>query len=224
LNPVPAARLTVAQDLSINIRIEGTNIRLAGRPQVFKIFISIVCLCFWASPAIASANPEEVIKRGTDQVLEILNENPENTQTRREKIREVVDEYFDFEGIARCVLGPQWDNQPPEKQQEFTRDFSKLLINTIGDIGNYADGKITYNQKEVGEDHAVVEALISRKWASQVGVEYYLYLKNGNWKVDDVAIRGVSLVSNYRCQFAVILSRNSFDDLLKQLEKKIAQG
>ncbi|MGO9021916.1 MAG: phospholipid-binding protein MlaC [Syntrophobacteraceae bacterium] len=199
-------------------------VRLAGKPHIFKTLISVVCLCFWASQAIAAKNPREVIKNGTDQVLKILNEHPENTHARREEIRAVVDEYFDFEGIARCVLGSKWNNLPPEKQQEFTQDFTRPLINTIGHMGNYANGEITYNQKQMGQDNAVVEALMSRNWVTKVGVDYYLYLKNGNWKVHDVAVQGVSLVSNYRCQFAAILSRNSFDDLLKQLEEKIAQG
>jgi phospholipid transport system substrate-binding protein len=91
-------------------------------------------------------------------------------------------------------------------------------------MGNYANGGITYNQKQMGQDNAVVEALMSPNWVSKVGIDYYLYMKNGNWKVHDVSVRGISLVSNYRCQFAAILSRNSFDDLLKQLEEKIAQG
>jgi len=200
------------------------NARLASRHRVSKMLISIACHCFWALQAIASENPEQVIKSGTDQVLKILNEQPENTLARREAIQAIVDEYFDFEGIARYVLGPRWNDQPPEKQQKFTRDFSKLLTNTIGDIGNYANAKITYNQKGMGQDHAVIEALVSRNWAGQVGIDYYLYLKNGNWKVQDVTVQGISLVNNYRCQFAAILSRSSFDDLLKQLEKKVTHG
>jgi ABC-type transporter MlaC component len=128
---------------------------------------------------MASENPRAVIKHGTDQVFKILNENPENTYARREEIRAVLNEFFDFEGIARCVLGPQWDNQPPEKQQEFTQDLSKLLINTIGEIRNYANGNITYNQKQMGQDNAVVEAVLSQNWAGRVGIDYYLYLKTG---------------------------------------------
>ncbi len=199
-------------------------LRSAGSSRIFKTILSVACLCFWVSQAIANDNPREVIKNGTDQVFKILNENPENTHARREEIRAVLNQFFDFEGMARCVLGPQWDNQSPEKRQQFTQDLSELLINSIGKIGDYANGNITYNQKQMGQDNAVVEAVLSQNWAGRVGIDYYLYLKNGNWKVHDVAVQGRSLVSNYRCQFTQILSRNSFDDLLKQLEKKIAQS
>jgi len=154
-------------------------LRSAGSPRIFKTLISVACFCFWVSLAMASENPRAVIKHGTDQVFKILNENPENTYARREEIRAVLNEFFDFEGIARCVLGPQWDNQPPEKQQEFTQDLSKLLINTIGEIRNYANGNITYNQKQMGQDNAVVEAVLSQNWAGRVGIDYYLYLKTG---------------------------------------------
>lgn len=205
-------------------RGKDMSARSVDKPQIFKTLVSMVCLCFLTSQAIAAANPEEVIKGGTDRVLEILSEHHENTEARIDKIRAIVDDYFDFEAMARCVLGPLWDNQTPEKQQEFTQDFSKLMTNTVGKIGNFANGSITYTRKQMGQDHAVVEALVSGIFAGQFAIDYYMYLKDGNWKVNDVAVQGTSLIRNYRCQFAAILSRDSFDDLLKQMERKIAQG
>ena len=61
--------------------------------------------------------------------------------------------------------------------------------------------------------------------SSKVPIDYYLRLKDGKWKVYDVSIEGIGLVTNYRCQFEAILMRKSFDDLLRQLKDKIdAQG
>ncbi len=199
-------------------------VRFSRRP-VSKTLIPMVCLCLLASQAIAAENPREVVKTGTDQVLQLLRQYPGNTQVRREKIRAVVDEYFDFDEIAKRALGPAWNGQPPEKQQEFTRDFSQLLFNTyIRKIERYTNEKITYSQKQTGGNYAVVEALVTGYRSGPVTIDYYLRLKDGEWKVYDVVIEGVALVTNYRGQFDDILLRNSFDELLRRLKEKIAQS
>ncbi|MGA2939084.1 MAG: ABC transporter substrate-binding protein [Syntrophobacteraceae bacterium] len=197
---------------------------LSKRP-VSRMLISLVCLCLWASHAIAAENPQAVVKTGTDKVLQLLKQYPENTQVRREKIRAAVNEYFDFEEIARRALGRPWKEQPPEKQQEFTRYFSQLLFNTyIGRVEKYTNPKITYNQKRREGDYAVIEALVVAGQSGTITIDYYLRLEDGDWKVYDVVIEGMGLVINYRDQFNAILSRSSFDDLLRQLKEKIAQS
>jgi len=195
------------------------QIELMNKHLISKTLILVVCLCLWGSQAIAAENPLEVVKTGTDQVLKILKEYPQDTQARREKIRAVVDKYFDFEGVSKLALGPQWNSQPPEKQQEFSRDFSRLLFGKyIENVENYANQKITYSQRRIGQDHFVVEALIGGQ-----AVDYALHLKNGKWTVYDASVDGLSLLINYRSQFDAMLANGSFDNLLVMLKQKVAQ-
>ena len=190
---------------------------------ISKMLILVVCICLWGSQATAAENPQDVVKTGTDQVLQILKEYPQDTQTRREQVRAVVDKYFDFKGVSKLALGPPWNKQPPEKQQEFARDFSKLLFSRyIGDIEKYANQKITYSQKQIAPGYAVVEARVSDQ-AGPVSLDYALHLKNGNWSVYDVSVQGISLVVNYRSQFDSMLANGSFDNLLMKLKQKVAQ-
>ena len=190
---------------------------------IFKALILVVCLCLWGSRAIAADNPQAAVQTGMDQVLKILKQNPQDTRARREQIQAVVDGYFDFEAIARLAVGPRWGSVPPEKQQEFTREFSKLLFNTfLGDIEKYAKEKITYSQRPIYEGYVVVKALV-RDQGGPVSLDYSLHLKDGNWKVYDVAVEGTSLVVNYRNQFDSILANGSFDQLLMTLSQKIAK-
>src|SRR5208337_1978504 len=120
-----------------------------------------------------------------------------DTRARREQIQAVVDGYFDFDAIARLAVGPQWKSLPPEKQQEFTMEFRKLLFNTyLGDIEKYANKKLTYNHRTVDQGYIVVEALV-RDQGGPVSLDYYFHLKDGNWKVYDIALDGMSLVANY---------------------------
>jgi phospholipid transport system substrate-binding protein len=172
---------------------------------------------------MSAENPEAVVKNGTHQVLQILRAYPQDTSARREKIRDVVEGYFDFEAIGRLAVGPRWDRVPPEKQQEFTQEFSKLLFNTyVGDIERYAQRPITYSQRPISQGYVVVEALV-RGENGEIPLEYHLHLTNGNWKAYDVSVSGTSLVMNYRYQFDSILANGSFDRLLMALRQKVAQ-
>ena len=190
---------------------------------ISKALILAACLCLWGSQALAGENPQAVIQTGMDQVLKILTLYPQDTRTRREQIQAVVDGYFDFEAIARLAVGPRWKSLLPEKQQEFTSDFSKLLFNTyIGDIQKYAKQELTYNHRTINQDYVVVETLV-RDSGSPISLAYYLHFKDGNWKVYDIAVDGVSLVDNYRGQFNAILANSSFDRLSVMLRQKIAQ-
>ena len=102
-------------------------------------------------------------------------------------------------------------------------EFRKLLFNTyLGDIEKYARQKLTYNHRTVNQGYIVVETLVRDK-GSQVSLNYYCHLKDGNWKVYDIAVDGMSLVANYRSQFQSILANSSFDHLSMMLRQKIAQ-
>jgi phospholipid transport system substrate-binding protein len=202
---------------------EDMNARLVRKLHIFKTLIAAVCICFWASQAIAAENPQAVVQTGMDQVLKILTQYPQDTRARREQIRAVVDGYFDFEAIARLAVGQRWESLPLEKQQEFTLDFSKLLFNTyIGDIQKYAKQMLTYNHRTINQDYVVVEALV-RDQGGSVSLAYYLHLRDGNWSVYDISVDGVSLVANYRSQFNSILANSSFDHLSMMLRQKIVQ-
>ena len=190
---------------------------------VSKTLILVICLCLWGSWVIAAESPQAVVKSGTDQVLKILEQYPQDSRARREQIQAVVDGYFDFEAIARLSVGPRWRSQPIEKQQEFTRDFSKLLFNThIKDLEKYAQQMLTYNHRAINRDYVVVDGLV-RDQGGPVFLSYYLHIRDGNWKVYDIAVEGVSLVTNYRSQFQSILVHGSFDDLSMMLKQKITK-
>ncbi len=190
-----------------------------SRRLISEMLILVVGLCLWALPARAADDPVAVVRTGTDQVRKILQENPQASRERRDKIRAVIDGYFDFDAISRLAVGLPWRNLPPEKQQEFTQEFTKLLFNTyVGDIEKYATQDIAYRQRQIYKGYVVVSALVGGQ-----SIDYYLHLTDGNWKVYDVGVGGVSLVTNYRDQFDPILTNGSFERLSNLLKQRIAQ-
>jgi phospholipid transport system substrate-binding protein len=190
---------------------------------ISKTLILVVGLCLWGSQAIAAGDPQSVVQNATDQIFTILEQNPQDTPARRQQIQAVIEGYFDFEAIARLAVGPRWRSLPPEEQQQFTQQFSKLLFNTYaGDIEKYAKEKITYRNRTLYQGYVVVEARIADQ-SGPISISYYLHLKDGNWKVYDVAVMGMSLAANYRDQFDSVLARGSFGDLSTMLNRKLVQ-
>lgn len=200
---------------------------------VFQKLLTIftASLLFLPASALAAAvqGPMEVIKSGTEKALDILHDRkPDgklNLRERRGEISQIVDQYFDFEEMAKRSLGRAWKYQPPQKQEEFVRLFKDLLFNTYVDrVENYtsANEKVVFAGQEIDGEYALVSTRVTGYKDGEVNVDYRLRLKSGKWKVYDVIIAGISLVNNYRSQFNSILSSKSFDDLLKTMDKKVS--
>ena len=184
----------------------------------------LIGLALFVAQAKAASSTVKIVQTGTDRVLRILKNSDLNAEKRRQKIRGVVDEYFDFEEMSRRVLGPAWNDQPAQKQQEFARAFSDFLFSVyIDKIEKYTDEKITYKQQNVQDEFATVDALIIRSQGQEIPLEYRLEKKSQDWKVYDVVVEGISLIQNYRSQIRSLLSRKSMDEVIAQLKKKDAK-
>jgi phospholipid transport system substrate-binding protein len=196
--------------------------------------LAVGCVCFLAllpitQRASASARPKAVIETGMERVLGLLQSKCSNGQSvavrhHRFEIEKIVREYFDFREMAMRSLGPNWRQQAPDKQQEFAQLFEGLIFNTYIDrVDTYtcSNEKVLYDNESLDGDNAVVRTRITGyKGNKEIPIEYRLRLKDNDWKVYDVVIEGVSLVNNYRQQFASILNREPFEGLLKRMRDK----
>lgn len=174
----------------------------------------------------APTPPTDFIKSVVDNVFHTLNMYPvagpqENLPKRRAKIKEIIDENFDAEEMAKRALGKYWKAQPVEKQQEFTKLFYWRLYNFyILRVETYSDEKVMYKKELLKGDIAGVHTLISSKKYPEFDIEYRVRKADESWKIYDVVIEGVSLVANYRSQFGNFLSKKTFDELLRELRAK----
>lgn len=179
----------------------------------------------------AIPRPITVVQSGTDRALAMLRGNCGVGQTmvlkhHRAEIEQIVRDYCDFGEMAMRSLGPTWKQQPPHKQQEFSKLFEQLIFNTYMDrVDTYtcADEKILYDEETVDGNVAVVKTRVTGYKGKDVAIEYRLRFKNDEWKAYDVVVEGVSLVNNYRQQFSSILNRESFDALLHRMRTKVAE-
>jgi phospholipid transport system substrate-binding protein len=169
-------------------------------------------------------SPSEVIQTHINRVLEVLRNPAEDKAAKEKKIGSIVDEIFDYSELSKLTLANHWEAFTPEQQGEFTHLFKKLLGGYyIGRIMSYTNEKVVFGREiKLSEDKVEIRSEVITQTA-KTPIYYRMLLEQGQWKVYDVVIEGVSLVMNYRSQFREILSNKSPKDLLKILREKVGQ-
>jgi phospholipid transport system substrate-binding protein len=177
-----------------------------------------------AAPAWAGPSTDQV-KVTVDRVIKIVQDpelkKPANTDKRRQQIREVAREIFDFEAMARGSLARHWQPLSPDQRKKFTELFTDLLeASYVGKIEAYGGEKVIYLPEKVEDDTVTVQSKIVSPRGTEIPIEYRMRKDGDRWKAFDVKVENVSLVANYRTQFNQIITRSSFDDLMKKMQQK----
>jgi phospholipid transport system substrate-binding protein len=170
-----------------------------------------------------AGEPREKIKVTVDDVVAILADTTLPLQERRTKIRHAVLQRFSFDEMAQRALAQHWRTLTPPQRQEFVGLFTDLLEESyLNRIANANPGpqSVRYVKETIEQDQAAVSTEIGNERDAPATVEYRLLHKEGDWKVYDIVIEGVSLVNNYRTQFNTIITKDSYAGLLKQMRLK----
>lgn len=167
-----------------------------------------------------------VIERTTSGVIAILVDQKLSTEEKRQRVEVVVLANVDFETLSRLVLARNWSRFTEPQRAEFMNLFKNHLSMTYGrNVEGYKNEKvqITGSRPETGGD-ATVKTKIVRGGPNDILVDYRLRQRDGTWKIIDVVIEGVSLVSNFRSQFQDVVSSGGPDRLISLLREKNAKG
>ena len=174
--------------------------------------LAIVAL---AAPA---RTPTEALRGYTDQVLTILRDGTLSPPARRAAVRDVAEEAFDVRETARRTLGLHWEQRTPAEREEFVRLFRAFLERTfVPWVDWYGGESIRYVGEHRDGDTATVDAMIVTKKGVEVPVASRLLLRGNRWRVYDVLVEHLSLVSYYRSQFDRVIRTASYDELVHRL-------
>lgn len=202
-------------------------IRLAAGMLGLVVFLTYPFL----SAKADSPSPLQVIQSGSERGLQIIKsslfEGGPGLQQRRDEILKIVEEYFDFNELAKRALGRHWKGLAPDKRERYVQLFKQLLFNTYVrriEASATPTTTIRYERQMIEGRYAVVKTRAVGANQPDVEIDYKLLLSGGQWKVYDVIIEGISLVDNYRQQFSSILDSESFESFLKRLSEKIKEG
>jgi len=175
-------------------------------------------------PALAGP-PTEQLKGGIDRVLTILQDSamkqPGKAEERRQKIRAIANDVFDWEEIGKRALARHWQARSPQEREEFSKLFADLLERSyVGKIEAYSGEKIVYGEEAVEGDQATVRTKLMTKTGAAIPIDYQMQKADDRWRVYDVKIENVGLVANYRSQFNRIIQQTGYNDLIQRLRTK----
>lgn len=199
-----------------------------------KLFVKFLVglgffVSLFAGVGIANAemSPDVLVKQTADDVLTIIKNDKEIQAGNQQKLHGVIEEKilpnFDFDRVCRMVLGKNWKTATPEQQAIFQKEFRSLLLRTYSSaLSKYKDQVIEYKpmRYEADEKNVSVKTLILQPGGQPIAVDYSLVKGSAGWKVYDIVIENVSLVTNYRSQFSNEIRQNGLDSLNKKLTDK----
>lgn len=177
--------------------------------------------------AVEPQAPLEMIKKTADRMLVKLKEDEAIIRKDPTRIYALVSDIvlprFDFERMASWVLGKHWRTATPVQREKFIEEFRNLLVRTYAtSLTDYTDRTITYLpvRADPGATEVIVRTAVEQAGAAAIPIDYSVALKNGEWKVYDVAIDGVSLVTNYRTSFSNEIRKSGLDKLIVKLAQR----
>lgn len=191
-----------------------------GGLAIFMIFFSLL-------PAYADA-PLSTVQANVNKVLDVLRDPALKADsakvTKKEKLRSIYGSMFDEVELSKRTLARNWNKLNTAQRQEFVQLFQEVLEKAYVDkILSYTNEKITYEKEiRLTENQVEVQTHVITS-SNKIPIFYRVILSSGTWKVYDVIVENVSLVQNYRTQFNNILEKNTPEQLLEILRKKVKE-
>ena len=174
--------------------------------------------------------PDALIKQVTEEVLSIVRQDKEiqkgNTRKAIELVEAKVLPHFNFQRMTALAMGRDWNKANPEQKKLLSEEFKTLLVRTYSNaLTGYRDQKIRYKPTRMEGNAAdvVVKTEIQQSGGKPIQLDYSLEKQPEGWKVYDVIVAGVSLVTNYRDTFNQEVRANGVDGLIQMLVEKNKQ-
>ncbi len=194
-----------------------------------KLFAAFsILMVFVLSVPLYAGVPMATVEATVNRVLDVLRDPKLKSATakeiKKEKLRVIYKDMFDEMEFSRRTLTRNWNKFSPNQRVEFVNLFEKVLEKTyIDKILDYSNEKIVfYKETMVADNQAEIQSKVITS-SKEIPIYYRMILKDGKWKVYDVVVENVSLVQNYRTQFNDILNKNTPEQLLEILRKKVKE-
>ena len=178
-------------------------------------------------PAWSMMEPDRLVDKTVQEVLEIIGKDDkigEDKERMLDLIETKILPHFNFTRMTRLAMGKHWSSAAPEQQDVLVNEFRTLLVRTYSNaLTTYRDERVTVNPiRELGDRvDATVRTIINQGSGKEpVPIDYSMEKGPEGWKVYDVTVAGVSLVTNYRGSFNSQIRRGGVEGLIKTLSDK----
>ena len=200
--------------------------------MIRKFFIVFLLVLLLPVAAMAASAPQQMLQTVSDQMIAELVANRAKVKTDPNYIVDLVDRmlvpHVDFDEMSKRVLATHRREATPAQRERFKVEFSKLVVRTYSTaFRQYTDQKVEFFGERAAEGDAnrvEIKSLIKQDGGQQpIPVNYRLINKNGEWKVYDLNVDGVSLVSNFREQFSSSINNQGLDTVINDIAARNKQ-
>ncbi|MDH5552941.1 MAG: ABC transporter substrate-binding protein [Nitrosomonas sp.] len=197
--------------------------------KTFGIFVVLVASMFvFPTWGIAGISPDKLVEETVQEVIDIIKEDEAIKSGDKEKMLDLVETkiipHFDFTRMTRLAMGKNWRNASEEQQSVLVKEFRTLLVRTYSNtLTSYSEETISVTPiPNIGDatESTVRTQVIQGQGKQPVPIDYNMEKQASGWKVFDVTVAGVSLVTNYRSSFDSQIRRGGVDGLIKTLTSK----
>ena len=181
-----------------------------------------------ALPAAAQdVAPDALVKNVTLEVVDLISKDKDIKAGSRAKLVAVIEAkvlpHFNFTAMTALAMGQNWAKATPEQKKQLTEEFRTLLVRTYASaLAAYSEQKFDFRplRAKPTDTDVTVNVRVLQPGAQPVTLDYSMEKTANGWKVYDVIVGGVSLVVNYRTEFANTVRASGVDGLIRDLQKK----
>lgn len=201
--------------------------------NMLKKLIILIAIAITVVPQVSSAQdaPDAIIRKNTTEILSALKADKDLAAGDQKKIEKLADEkvlpYFNFVRMTQLAVGRNWRDANEAQKKLLMDEFRTLLVRTYStSLTQFRNQTIEVKPMKMvaGDTEVVVKTLINQPGGQPIPIDYSMENSSGGWKVFDVLIDGVSLVTNYRSSFNTEIQKNGIDGLIKSLSERNAKN
>jgi len=197
-------------------------------PRLARALLLLFLLpAFGGAQAQDPRAPDVLVKSVTLETVELIAKDKEIKSGSRAKLIQLIDAkvlpHFNFSSMAALAMGQNWNKATPEQKKRLTEEFRTLLVRTYASaLAAYSDQRFDFRplRAKPTDTDVTVQVRVLQSGAQPVPIDYSMEKTAAGWKVYDVIVGGVSLVANYRTEFANAVRNSGIDGLIKDLQTK----
>ncbi|MDP1654367.1 MAG: ABC transporter substrate-binding protein [Rhodocyclaceae bacterium] len=196
-----------------------------------RLFALLAAFLFAASAAAADIAPDVLVKDVTNEVLDIVRKDKDiqsgNTKKTLDLVEAKVLPHFNFQRMTQLALGREGRQATPDQFKVLVEEFRLLLVRTYSKaLTEYRNQEILFKplKMSAADTDVRVRTEIKQSGGKPVSLDYYLEKNATGWKVYDMEVGGISLVTNYRSSFAQEIQKGGIDGLIRSLQVKNKSG
>lgn len=197
-----------------------------------SLLLTFLAAALLAAPSPALAQSARSFLEGRhEEVIRVLRQPAQSDaarQQRSERLTRMLNGLLDYEALSQASLGEHWDSQSAAERERFATLLRQLVERNYEDnLERIVDYEVSYDAERRRGEHTIVTTTARSRQNRRepaVTIEYTLIQRDGQWRVVDVATDGVSMVSNYRNQFARIIDREGWSELITRMERRLEES